>query len=127
MHTHKGTDSFDEQKEKWQFSRDVLSHIHGEDFSTLRMFTIEGDSMEPILSHGDNLLINCADTMPSPPGIFVLFDGFGISVKQLEIACQLGLHQVRISSANKQYSAYHRKLSDMMIKGRVIWYGRSIG
>ena len=65
--------------------------------------------------------------MPSPPGIFVLFDGFGISVKQLEIACQLGLHQVRISSANKQYSAYRRKLSDMMIKGRVIGYGRSIG
>ena len=65
--------------------------------------------------------------MPSPPGIFVLYDGFGISVKRLGMASQLGLHQVRISSANTQYSAYHRKLSDMIIKGRVIWYGQSIG
>ena len=65
--------------------------------------------------------------MPSPPGIFVLYDGFGISVKRMEMASQLGLRQARIFSANTQYSAYHRKLSDMMIKGRVFWYGRSIG
>lgn len=57
----------------------------------------------------------------------MLYDGFGVSVKRLEMASQLCLHQVRISSANTQYSAYHRKLSDMMTKGYVIWYGRSIG
>ena len=33
--------------------------------------------------------------MPSSPGIFVLYDGFGISVKRLEMASQLGLHQVK--------------------------------
>jgi hypothetical protein len=57
------------------------------------------------------------------PSVFVLYDGFGISVKPSELVSQLCLHQVSIFSVNTQYSAYHRKLSDMMIKGLVIWYG----
>jgi len=41
--------------------------------------------MDPVLSDGDNLLVNIADTTPTPPGIFVLHDGLGIMAKRIEL------------------------------------------
>lgn len=40
--------------------------------------------MEPTLESGDRVLVSNADRLPSPPGLFTLWDGFGVVVKRIE-------------------------------------------
>ncbi len=108
------------------FHRSVLKTIYSGNPNDLKLLSIRGDSMEPILSDGDNIMVNTTDISPSPPGIFVLFDGIGIMAKRIELIPQANAGQIRISSANPQYSAYQRHLNDIRIICRVIWYGRSL-
>lgn len=50
----------------------------------LRIMHVKGDSMEPTLMDGDVVLVNTSRCHPSPPGIFVLFDGVGVMAKRVE-------------------------------------------
>lgn len=89
----------------------------------LRIIRVRGDSMLPTLSEGDVVLVNMMQKNPSPPGIFVLFDGFGLVVKRLEVQSE---GQVRIYSDNTQYAPYTRSLSEVNIIGRVVWFAREL-
>lgn len=60
--------------------------------------------------------------------IFVLFDGVGLMVKSVELLPGSSTAEpvVRISSANTHNSAYQRRLVEIDIKGRIIWFGRRL-
>ena len=49
------------------------------------MISISGDSMVPLLEHDDTVMLDCSQTRPSPPGIFILDDGVGLVAKRIEI------------------------------------------
>ena len=91
----------------------------------LRMLHVTGDSMEPTLNHGDVMLIDTSQTTPSPPGIFVLYDGFGLVVKRVEMLPS-SPPKLSIKSDNAQYSPYERSLEDTRIIGRVVWFAREL-
>ncbi|NBO19084.1 MAG: LexA family transcriptional regulator [Proteobacteria bacterium] len=89
----------------------------------LRWLHISGDGMEPTLCNRDMVLIDITQQTATPPGIFVLYDGFGLVAKRLEHP----VHQpgrVRIISDNPQYSSYEKSLDDIRILGRVVWFAR---
>ena len=90
------------------------------------MLSVKGDSMSPVLEDGDMILIDLNDTQPSPPGIFVLFDGVGLMTKSVELIPHSTAGQVRIAPANPHYSAYQRSYDDIRIVGRVIWFSRRL-
>lgn len=92
----------------------------------LRLLFVEGDSMAPALCHGDMLLIDCTRHSPSPPGIFVLFDGMGLTAKRLELVSSSTPPMVRITSDNPQYEASQQPLEDLDIVGRVVWFAREM-
>lgn len=92
--------------------------------SDLRIITVRGDSMQPTLFDGDTVLVNVMQKQPTPPGIFVLFDGVGLVVKRLEFVPDIGV--VRIISDNPQYSQYKRSLNEINIIGRVVWFAREL-
>lgn len=92
--------------------------------SDLRLLYIRGDSMEPTLYHNDIVLVDTTKKVPSPPGIFVLFDGFGLVSKRLEYIA--GQNAFRVMSDNPQYSTYERSAPDTFIIGRVVWFAREI-
>ena len=48
--------------------------------------TIDGDSMEPVLSTGDRIMVDTSQRVPVPPGIFVIWDGMGLVAKRVEHA-----------------------------------------
>ena len=50
----------------------------------LRKITLGGDSMEPLASRGDRLLIDISERDPVPPGIFMVWDGRGLVTKRIE-------------------------------------------
>ena len=113
-------------RDKWVFHRSMLKQIYQGDPADLRLLKIRGDSMEPVLSDGDAVMINIMDGITSPPGIFAIFDGVGIMVKRIEVIPDSDPILARISTANTQYSSYQRNLNDIRIIGRVIWFSRSL-
>ena len=116
----------EQPQHSWVFHRSVLKSFYSGDTDELRLLSVRGDMMDPVLSDGDIMLVNIADTSPSPPGIFVLHDGVGMMAKRIELIPEAAPGQIRISPANTQYSAYQRHLDDIRIIGRVVWYGRSL-
>lgn len=92
----------------------------------LRLLTVRGDSMEPTLYHNDMILVDTTKKLPSPPGIFVLFDGAGLVAKRVEYATRNEQARIRIIPDNPQYSSYERSVAETLIIGRVVWFAREI-
>lgn len=118
--------SAEDDRKSWLFDRRSLAQITSGPHHRLRMLNVRGDSMQPVLDDGDVILVNTDDLLPSPPGIFVLFDGMGVMAKRVEMIPSSEPVHIRISSANTHYSSYQRKLEDITILGRVIWFGRKL-
>lgn len=92
----------------------------------LRMIIVEGDSMAPSLYQGDMILVDITKKKPSPPGIFVLFDGLGLVAKRIEFLAQSKPPALRILSDNPQYLPYERAIAEVNIIGRVVWFAREM-
>lgn len=106
------------------FRRSWIRHTLGADPDSLRLMRVEGDSMAPTLCAGDALLVDTAAVQASPPGIFVLYDGYGLTPRRLELLAHLPHPRIRVISDNPQYTVYDRSPEDIRIMGRVVWFAR---
>ena len=61
--------------------------------------------------------INCSQTRPSPPGIFILDDGIGLVTKRIEIISRTAPQMLRISAENFDFSRYQRRIDEVHIIG----------
>lgn len=102
----------------------IRGHLHAQP-GELRMLYVRGDSMEPTLCHDDIVLVDTSKKHPTPPGIFIVFDGLGLMAKRLELV-EGGARRVRVTSDNPQYAAYERDPGELTIVGRVVWFAREI-
>jgi phage repressor protein C with HTH and peptisase S24 domain len=118
--TREEADEFYYFREQW-----IRSKL-GARVDDLRMLYVSGDSMEPTLCHQDIILVDTSRTLPTPPGVFVLFDGLGLVVKRLEYVAHPEMPRLRIISDNTQYSTYERAIADVKVIGRVVWFAREI-
>ncbi|SLN77263.1 helix-turn-helix domain-containing protein [Oceanibacterium hippocampi] len=85
-----------------------------------RIIQIVGDSMAPTLSPGDRVILNLADRWPAPPGIFALWDGFGVVCKRLEFVPHSDPPTMRVLSDNRNHPPYDRVAGDVRVIGRVV-------
>ena len=106
----------------WAFPHNAILAMGG-DIDNLRIIRVDGDSMEPLLCNGDRVAVDCSRRSPSPPGVFVLWDGAGLVIKRLEA---LPDQKIRISSANTDYGTTEQPLDSVEIKGRVVWMSRTL-
>jgi len=60
----------EEIKAVWMFPDAVIRHELRARSANLRIITIDGDSMEPLLASGDRVLVDTAQRVPAPPGTF---------------------------------------------------------
>ena len=103
------------------FSETTIRHELNARPEDCEIVRVEGDSMEPKLRTDDRLMIDTNKRIPSPPGIFALFDGLGVIVKRLEHIHGSEPPTVRIISENSKHEPYERTLEEAHIIGRVIW------
>lgn len=82
--------------------------------------------MVPLLEHDDTVMLDCSQTHPSPPGIFILDDGVGLVTKRIEIISSTTPQMLRISSENSACSSYQRRIDEVHIIGRMVWFARSL-
>ena len=118
--------SEEQEGESYYFRKSWIKDHLNAGPNDMRMLTVRGDSMEPTLYHNDLVLVDTARKTPSPPGIFVLFDGFGLVAKRLEYSAQQKRLRIRIISDNPQYSTYERSIEEASIIGRVVWFAREM-
>jgi phage repressor protein C with HTH and peptisase S24 domain len=116
----------EEIKAVWMFPDAVIRHELRARSANLRMITIDGDSMEPLLASGDRVLVDTAQRVPAPPGIFVIWDGLGIVAKRIEHIPTAEPSRVVIKSVNPLYGDYERPTEEVNIIGRVIWAGKKL-
>jgi phage repressor protein C with HTH and peptisase S24 domain len=82
--------------------------------------SVVGDSMAPTLNATDRVMVDTADRTPSPPGMFVVWDGLGLVVKRVEYIAHSAPAMLRLFSDNARYAPYECSLEDAHIRGRVI-------
>jgi phage repressor protein C with HTH and peptisase S24 domain len=114
-------EGLEEAKQTWLFPDAVIRHEFRARPEDLHIVTIDGDSMEPLLSSGDRVMIDTSRRVPVPPGIFVIWDGMGIVAKRIEHVPQSDPPLVTIKSVNTGYQAYERTADEVNIIGRVVW------
>ncbi|QPQ54003.1 helix-turn-helix transcriptional regulator [Allosphingosinicella flava] len=108
------------------FDKAWLRTLTRGDPSRLSMIRVEGDSMVPTLSDGDDILVDGSDGAETlRDGIYVLRVDGVLMVKR--IAMNPAARRVSIVSDNAAYPGWPDcALSDMEIVGRVVWVGRPL-
>ena len=93
----------------------------------LSIIRVEGDSMAPTLSAGDDILVDSGDALDRlRDGIYVLRVDDALLVKRLALH-PVG-RRVTVQSDNPAYPDWPDcSIADMHCVGRVIWAGRKIG
>jgi phage repressor protein C with HTH and peptisase S24 domain len=94
--------------------------------ANLRVITIDGDPMEPLLHSGDRVLVDTSQCLPVPPGIFVIWNGMGILAKRVEDIPHSGPTKLVIKSVNSKSRTYRRQAEEAQISGPIIQSGRRL-
>jgi len=105
---------------EWQVPTGIVRGYSTAPAAELRIITVIGDSMEPTLLPGQRILVDTGDRKPSPPGIFVVWDGLGLVVKRIQLLPHSEPPRVKIASDNAKYDPYERAIDEAYIQGRVI-------
>ena len=119
-------DGLAEAKQIWLFADPIVRHEFRARAEDLHVITIDGDSMEPLLSSGDRIVLDTSQRVPVPPGIFVIWDGMGVVAKRVEHVPQSDPPKVVIRSINPDYPTYERDAEEVNIIGRVVWLARRL-
>lgn len=101
----------------------IVRELRGKPLDFLAM-EVEGQSMEPVLMSGDQVLIDRRKVNPSQPGVFSLWDGYGLVVKWVERVHDSDPPKLRVMSENKRFSEYEVLAEEARIIGRVVWFAR---
>jgi phage repressor protein C with HTH and peptisase S24 domain len=104
----------------WLMPRDVVSVASDSGLDRIKIIRVKGDSMAPTYNPVDRILVDTGDTVPSPGGVFVVWDGLGLVVKRVQVKPHSEPITVRIFSDNPKYEPYERVLSEAYVQGRVI-------
>ena len=94
--------------------------------ASLSIVRVTGDSMEPTLSDGDEVLVDASDHASRlRDGIYVLRADDALVVKR--VAIRPGGKQIAIASDNPAYPTWNdMDRSEVHVVGRVIWFGRAL-
>lgn len=92
---------------------------HGLGQAKLSLISVVGDSMEPLLRDGDEILVDHG-WRPLRDGVHVVRLGDALHVKRVQQG-QAG--EIRLISVNEAYPPIDVALADIEVIGRVVWKG----
>jgi transcriptional regulator with XRE-family HTH domain len=116
--------SADAVKEFWGLPPAYLGGELGMKLANVRILEVRGDSMEPTLHSTDRVMVNLADRIPTPEGLFAFFDGYGVAVKRLEIIPRSDPPSVLAIADNPKHTQRTYAFDEVNIIGRVVWVAR---
>lgn len=115
----------EDEKSNLAFRREWVSRVATGSPEDLAALTVEGDSMDPTLAHGDLILIDTSQAWHLRDGIYVLRVDDALLVKRISV--NPSSKKLTIKSDNPIYDCWTDcDPSDVDPIGRVIWVGRSL-
>jgi transcriptional regulator with XRE-family HTH domain len=103
----------------WQVPADALDKKAG-DYRRLFIVKVSGDAMAPDILSGDRVMVDTGDLMPSPSGVFLLWDGAGFILRRCEIKPNTKPLRITLRARNNDYGAYEVALKEVTVCGRII-------
>ena len=91
----------------------------------LVLLEVRGDSMDPTITDGDAVLIDCSKKQVLAGSMYALRFKNAVMVRRLQ---PIGAARIKVMSDNKLYDSYEIDLEtgDIEIIGQVIWIGREV-
>ncbi len=117
---------YEEDTELWAFPEAWVRSELRTAVDNLKIITIRGDSMvsDPPkatdILPGDKVVVDIADRVGSPPGVFVLHDGLGLIAKRLEYIPASDPPTVRVMSNNPAYETRTSTIDEAHCVGRIV-------
>ena len=116
---------------RWHWPENMIRHEGGAAPENVRILRVRGSSMEPEMREGDRIVVDVSRRLPSTGETFVLWDGSGLVVKQVEAVQGHGSDgedspRLRLLSANPDYAPYTCLAQDVHVVGKVLWVVRKV-
>ena len=110
----------------WLIADPLIGHEFQAKPEDLQLMTVDGDSMEPLLSSGAGILLDVSRQVPVPSETFVIWDGMRLTAKRIEhVPHSDPPHGVR-KSLNPEYDSYERPAEEVRVVGRASWVSRRL-
>lgn len=105
---------------RWQMPALVIRPYTSAPEDRIKIIMVLGDSMVPDFLPGERIMVNLDDCIPSPPGVFAIWDGFGEVIKRAEMIPYSDPPMIRLISANREYEVRELPYDQVVINGRVL-------
>ena len=109
------------EKARWYLPEGMIRHEGDAEPGSLWILRARGDSMEPLVSDGDRLLVDVSRRCPGTGETAVLWDGAGLVVKRVEVLPYTEPPRLRLISCNPAYEPYTCLAQDAHVVGKVLW------
>lgn len=86
----------------------------------IRIFQVRENIMEPLFRQGEYVLVDMQDKTPSPPGCFVISDGFGFMIRECAFIPHSDPAKIKISAPKTDFQPHVLEQDEFEIMGRVI-------
>lgn len=106
---------------RWYLPLALLEQEGRADPKKLRIVSVRGDAMEPLLGEGDRLVVDTSRIRPTTGELCVRWDGSALAVSRVEIVTATEPAQVRFQFANPDYSPVTCVIGEADIVGTVLW------
>lgn len=105
---------------EWAIPASILNQRTNAEPDQVKIFLIEENVMEPNLKKGEHVIVDLSDTKPSPPGMFVISDGFGFMARHCAFKHGSQPPEVKISAMQEHFEPQMLAFADIEIFGRII-------
>lgn len=111
---------------RFGFDERWLKKLTSSRSTSLSVIRVDGDSMEPTLSDGDEVMVDLSDTgQRLRDGIYVIRSDDTLLVKRVALGPQG--RQISVVSDNPAYPSWQNvERRSIHIVGRVLWFGRKL-
>lgn len=108
------------QNAEWVIPASILNKRTNAPPNLIKIFEVNENNMEPDFKQGENVLVDLSDQAPSPPGTFILHDGFGYMLRLCEFVPKSDPPEIKISAHKNGFHSQSLLQDDFEIIGRVI-------
>lgn len=105
---------------EWIIPSNILSGRTKAPSDQIKIFEVRENTMEPDFRRGEHVLIDLSDKRPSPPGVFVVSDGFGHLIRQCEFLPGVQPPEIKVSAKDKSFQPQILKSDEFKVVGRII-------
>ncbi len=105
---------------QWHIPADLLTERTTTPPDKIKTFKVLENTMAPQFRLGDNVIVDLSDQTPSPPGTFIITDGYGHLIRQCELMTGSEPPKVQISASQKDFQSQILEFGEFHIIGRVI-------